>query len=63
MATSLVGAGLTGSYIFSQTVFSLRGGVTTRLEGFVIAGVYHATLWVALPTLKHRTPLKPHTLQ
>ena len=39
MVTACVGAGLTGSYIFSQTVFSLRGGVTSRLQGFVIAGV------------------------
>ena len=39
MVTSVVGAGLTGSYIFSQTVFSLRGGVTSRLQGFVIAGL------------------------
>ena len=38
MVTACVGAGLTGSYIFSQTVFSLRGGVTSRLQGFVIAG-------------------------
>ena len=38
MVTSCVGAGLTGSYIFSQTVFSMRGGVTSRLQGFVIAG-------------------------
>ena len=38
MVTACVGAGLTGSYIFSQTVFSLRGGVTSRLQGFLIAG-------------------------
>ena len=40
MVTACVGAGLTGSYIFSQTVFSLRGGVTSRLQGFVIAGAH-----------------------
>ena len=33
----LVGAGFTGSYIFSQTLFALRGGVSTKIQGFVIA--------------------------
>jgi MFS superfamily sulfate permease-like transporter len=36
--TSLTGAGLTGSYIFSQTIFSMRAGVHTRLHGWIIAG-------------------------
>ena len=34
--TSLVGAGFTGSYIFSQTIFTLRAGVNNRLNGVVI---------------------------
>lgn len=44
MVTACVGAGLTGSYIFSQTVFSLRGGVTSRLQGFVISGHHLGSL-------------------
>ena len=35
--TSLTGAGLTGSYIFSQTIFSMRAGVHTRIHGWIIA--------------------------
>ena len=36
--TALTGAGLTGSYIFSQTIFSMRAGVHTRIHGAIIAG-------------------------
>ena len=36
--TALTGAGLTGSYIFSQTIFSMRAGVHTRVHGAIIAG-------------------------
>ncbi|KAK9824383.1 hypothetical protein WJX72_009880 [[Myrmecia] bisecta] len=35
--SGLVGAGATGSYIFSQTLFSLRARVTSRLNGAIIA--------------------------
>ena len=38
--TALTGAGLTGSYIFSQTIFSMRAGVHTRLHGAIIAGKF-----------------------
>ena len=62
MSTSIVGAGLTGSYIFSQTVFSLRGGVTTRLQGFVIAGIHQLTLWAVPQTSKHRILFRTQTL-
>ena len=37
MATALAGAGFTGSYIFSQTIFTMRAGVHSRINGFVIA--------------------------
>ncbi len=39
MVTALTGAGMTGSYIFSQTIFSMRAGVKTRIHGIIIAGV------------------------
>lgn len=39
MATSLAGAGFTGSYIFSQTIFTMRAGVHSRINGFVIAAM------------------------
>ena len=31
------GAGFTGSYIFSQTIFSMRARVNTRIHGIIIA--------------------------
>lgn len=37
VATALAGAGFTGSYIFSQTIFTMRSGVHSRINGFVIA--------------------------
>lgn len=37
VAASLCGAGFTGSYIFSQTIFSKRQGVTHPANGWVIA--------------------------
>ena len=37
LASGLAGAGFTGSYIFSQTVFSMRAGVLSRLNGSVVA--------------------------
>ena len=39
VATSLAGAGFTGSYIFSQTIFTMRAGVHSRINGFVIAAM------------------------
>ncbi|KAI3438511.1 hypothetical protein D9Q98_000939 [Chlorella vulgaris] len=37
MLSGAVGAGFTGSFIFSQTIWSGRAGVTSRLNGAVIA--------------------------
>lgn len=37
MCVGLIGAGYTGSYIFSQTVFTMRAGVHNRLCGLVVA--------------------------
>jgi len=37
VCVGLIGAGYTGSYIFSQTVFTMRAGVHNRLCGFVVA--------------------------
>lgn len=37
VATAVAGAGFTGSYIFSQTIFTMRAGVHSRINGFVIA--------------------------
>jgi len=37
MATGVAGVGFTGSYIFSQTVFTMRAGVYSRINGWVIA--------------------------
>ena len=37
MVAGISGAGFTGSYIFSQTIFSMRAGITSRLNGGVVA--------------------------
>ena len=39
LVTGLVGAGYTGSYIFSQTLFAMRAGVATRLHSWIIAAM------------------------
>ena len=36
MATGLCGVGYTGSYIFSQTIFSMRAGVQSRVNGWIV---------------------------
>ena len=38
MVSGLLGAGFTGSYIFSQTIFSMRAHVQSKLHGLIIAG-------------------------
>ena len=37
VATAVAGAGFTGSYIFSQTIFTMRSGVHSRINGYAIA--------------------------
>ncbi len=37
LAAGLAGAPMTGSYIFSQTIFSMRSGVTSRTNGLIVA--------------------------
>ena len=37
MATGAAGCGYTGSYIFSQTIFTMRAGVYNRWNGWVVA--------------------------
>ena len=39
LVTGLLGAGYTGSYIFSQTLFAMRAGVATRLHGWIVAAL------------------------
>ncbi|KIY98753.1 hypothetical protein MNEG_9207 [Monoraphidium neglectum] len=39
LVCGLTGSGYAGSYIFSQTIFSLRAGITSHWHGWVIAGV------------------------
>lgn len=49
MVTALSGAGMTGSYIFSQTIFSMRAGVKSRIHGFIIAGAPLQAMTFILP--------------
>lgn len=44
MVTALSGAGMTGSYIFSQTIFSMRARIATRVHGSVIAGALFSSV-------------------
>ncbi|KAI8107618.1 hypothetical protein M9435_002646 [Picochlorum sp. BPE23] len=37
IATGVAGVGFTGSYIFSQTIFTMRAGIFNRVNGWVIA--------------------------
>lgn len=37
IATGVLGVGFTGSYIFSQTIFTLKSGVYNRMNGWVIS--------------------------
>lgn len=45
VVTGLFGAGFTGSYIFSQTIFTQRSGCQNRLNGYVIV-VAEALLFI-----------------
>ena len=45
--------GYTGSYIFSQTIFSLRAGIQSRLAGFVLAAAQGLFLVVPFPILSY----------
>ncbi|KAL4859503.1 putative vacuolar membrane protein [Chlorella vulgaris] len=47
MATGVAGCGFTGSYIFSQTIFTMRAGVFNRWNGWVVA--ISEALMFALP--------------
>jgi hypothetical protein len=39
MVTGSLGIGFTGSYIFSQTVFTMRAGIANRANGWVVAAL------------------------
>lgn len=39
MVCGLLGAGFTGSYIFSQTIFSMRADVKSKWHGAIVAGL------------------------
>jgi sulfate permease, SulP family len=43
--------GYTGSYIFSQSIFSLRAGIRSRLAGFVLAFCQFIVLILPIPVL------------
>ena len=45
--------GYTGSYIFSQTIFSLRAGITSRTAGFVLAACEGIILVLPIPILSY----------
>ena len=50
MLSGLAG-GYTGSYIFSQTIFSLRAGITSRTSGYALAACQLAVVLAPVPLL------------
>lgn len=44
-------AGYTGSYIFSQSLFSLRAGIRSRIAGYALAGAQLIVLLLPFPIL------------
>ena len=45
--------GYTGSYIFSQTIFSLRAGVRSRITGYTLAALQFLYLVLSVPVLSY----------
>ena len=58
LVTGLTGAGFTGSYIFSQTIFSMRAGVATRIHGLIIAGSEFALFALPISIVQY-LPVSP----
>ena len=58
LVTGLTGAGFTGSYIFSQTIFSMRAGVATRIHGLIIAGSEFALFALPISIVQY-LPVRP----
>jgi MFS superfamily sulfate permease-like transporter len=52
LASGLTG-GYTGSYIFSQTIFSLRAGIQSRSAGYALAACQSIVLVVPFPLLSY----------
>ncbi|CAJ1969406.1 unnamed protein product [Cylindrotheca closterium] len=52
MVSGLTG-GYTGSYIFSQSIFTLRAGIRERLPGFVLAFCQLAVIVIPFPILAY----------
>ena len=58
LVTGLTGAGFTGSYIFSQTIFSMRAGVATRIHGLIIAAS-EFSLFILPISIVQYLPVRP----
>ena len=53
VAAGLLGAGLTGSYIFSQTLFSMRAGLRSRAHGWTITAIEAAAFFAPISILPY----------
>jgi len=42
-----------GSYIFSQTIFSMRGGVTNRIHGAIISAMELALFFLPFSVVEY----------
>lgn len=57
VVAGVVGAGMTGSYIFSQTIFSMRAGVNNRLHGAIIAVMELALFFLPISVISYMPTL------
>lgn len=65
MVCGLCGAGFTGSYIFSQTIFSMRANVTSKWHGAIIAGMpwsCYVSFWISAVAWKNSETFWVHGL-
>lgn len=46
MISGLLGAGFTGSYIFSQTIFSMRAHIKSKVHGIIISGKWSINVFL-----------------
>ena len=60
--SGLIG-GYTGSYIFSQTLFSLRRGVKSRVAGFVLAACELFLIVLPISVTSYLPKVKSYFLQ
>jgi heme/copper-type cytochrome/quinol oxidase subunit 3 len=49
----------TGSYIFSQTIFSMRGGVKNRVHGAIVSGMEMILFFLPFSVVEYMVSSRP----